>query len=57
MKQGYDKGTIIFIRKLPGTFDGTDGLMTMEHDYQTSPTSVSSLYIGARLYAASGAWN
>jgi len=34
MKQGYDKGSVIFLRKLPGLFEATnqDGVLNFEQD-------------------------
>jgi hypothetical protein len=53
MKQGYDRGQVIFIRKIPGVFDNIDGVASMEQDYNGA--TVNAFYITARLLT--NAWH
>lgn len=49
MKQSYDKGSIYWIRKLPGTFADMDGVASIENDYDASGASIiNTLYVTAR---------
>jgi hypothetical protein len=53
MKQGYDKGSVLFIRKLPGIFEYTnqDGIYHFEQD---NGATFNHIYIATKYKFASG---
>jgi hypothetical protein len=47
MKQGYDKGAVYFIRKIPGVFEYTN-MDSMYHFEQEKGTGFDNIYIATR---------